>query len=305
MYASATVVLGWHVHPGKHGGVPFPQNWIDGVRPWDGIFWLLLAAIIWLALHVLREKLSLGNAGTKHLRISGRTGGYRSFLTNHWKYPALSFLLIMFGWGLVLLLLWPGASMNDQIGIIDAPLAYSSVHPAVYSFLLSWFATTSNELFGSGNPGFAAFVAIQMTFCAAIVSLVAAWLAYRGCGRVVCDAVVAFFALCPVVSDYAVIPLKDTTFSYALLLLVPILYEVAEQGERFWEGWRKPACLVVACLLVGVTRNNGPYVVIPLVLGVGIACVRMPHVRIRLATLVVAVVLCLAPNKIADSILGI
>ena len=303
-YASVAVVLGRHVHPGRHEGIRFPGNWIDGIRIWDVVVWLLLAVALWFVLHVLRAKVGEKWPARVGVQADGHDGYWR-FLCRHRCQVIGAFLAMMLGWGIVLLLLWPGASMNDQIGIIGAPLAYSSVHPATYTFPLAWCVNTSNELLGTGNPGFAAFVIAQMVFCAAIVALVVAWLGWRGCGRTVCVVVVAFFALCPVVSDYAVTPLKDTTFSYALLLLVPILFEVAVQRERFWEGWRKPACLVVACLLVGTTRNNGPYVVIGLAIGMGIACARMPHARMRVVALIAAVVLSLAPNKLADAYLGI
>lgn len=101
------------------------------------------------------------------------------------------------------------------------------MHPATYTFPRVWCVNASSELLGTGNPGFAAFM-------------------------------IAFFAPCPVASDYAVMSLMDTTFSYELLLLVSLLFEIAVQRERFWEGCHKPVCLVVACLLVGTTRNNGP-----------------------------------------------
>ncbi|MDO4807001.1 MAG: hypothetical protein Q4A07_07125 [Coriobacteriales bacterium] len=44
---------------------------------------------------------------------------------------------------------------------------------------------------------------------------------------------------------------------------------------------------------------------IALEIGLGIACVRMPHARVCVVSLIAAIVLSLAPNKLADECLGI
>lgn len=311
LYLSAAVVLDTTI---EWAGIDwaiskealFPGGWPRSFGVSMILEWLAIAAVIWFCMLVVAQIVARGTAYSVKESGENSRSGYFRFVSAHKKAAGAAFALIMVFWLILLAVYFPGASMNDQITIVDNPWGNASVHPVIYVFPLAWFVQLSNDLFQTGNIGFAAFVVLQMVFSATIATLCIMWLAYRKAPRWVCVIAVLFFALNPVVADYAITSIKDTPFAYALLLLMPIMYELFDQGpQAFFAKRGHCVCLIVACMLVGITRNNGPYIVCSIAVIVLVMAIRGSRIREGLCVVVLSVALAFAPNAIADRALGI
>ncbi|WP_341349113.1 DUF6020 family protein [Eubacterium xylanophilum] len=117
---------------------------------------------------------------------------------------------------------------------------------------------------GLGSPyaGLFLFVAIQTIIYVFVLSYMIYYLAYRKVNRVIRIIITAIFALVPVHSNYAFTTLKDTNFSFIMLLYIICLVEFLTNTKSFMEKKRNLAFLVVLSLLVMFLRNNGVFVTI-------------------------------------------
>ncbi|MCH3942522.1 MAG: DUF6020 family protein [Atopobiaceae bacterium] len=228
----------------------FPGNFPRSLGPDDLAFFVICLAVALAAFAFLGRVIPVAARQPR-----AATGGVDAFLAGNRKRILCFFCVIFLTWLLVFLNYYPGTSMNDQMWIILSPIGLSSQHPFAYCALLSGSVRASNALFGTGNPGFAFFVLVRMALCAGIASIVTSWLAWRGLGKG-SIAIAAFFAATPVVQNYAISSVKDTLFSFVLLLWIPLLVETLG-NPRIFESRSARGILAALCFATCLTRNNG------------------------------------------------
>lgn len=182
------------------------------------------------------------------------------------KAHRLLFALIMLGmlacWIPVFLNYYPGTSMNDQLAVIRSPVGHANNHPLLYNLILSVFVRGTILFFDNANAGFACYIVAQMIVCSGIIAFCSLWLRHRGAPKVVVVMIVLFFCLVPVISCYAMTALKDTIFSYFLLLWIPFLYESVDDPGRFWGRGSSYVLLFILTAATALSRNNGLYIVL-------------------------------------------
>lgn len=283
----------------------YPENFPLPLQLFDVAIFFLLAAAGFFILELLKrglEKLlsKQDRAKKSDLPESPITAAK---ITKRTKIvAAVAFFAALICWMVVFLNYYPGTSMNDQIIIIDNPIALSNNHPIFYNLSLAGSVFIGEVLLGSASAGLALFVITQMIICAAIISFCAGWLSHRNCHPAVIGIFIAFFALCPVISNYAISSLKDTLFAYCLLLWVPFFAEAACDPRTFWKKRSSYVFLFALLAATILVRNNGLYIAIVLAVVVVIAY-RHTHFKRIALTSVIALAVAMAPN-IALSALG-
>lgn len=177
------------------------------------------------------------------------------------KVFVLSFFFNLLFWGICYLQYFPGAGMNDTIdcmtGLLVAPL-----QPVVYQVVVYYGMQFFTFIFGNATLAFGAMVLLQMFAASAVVARFIAWLTKKNFNRIVLWITGAYFCCVPLIADYTLTFLKDTWFSYAILFLLPTLYDiVSKTANKKWTLFLK---LLLAALVMLVSRSNGLFVVVPL-----------------------------------------
>ena len=281
-------------------GDSYPLNFIQAIEPGDVAIFVVVFAVLLSVLEAIRRIVSRKAEEEEGIDAGPSSGASaRKSLANyfkaHWKAGLVYMVPIFICWMIVWANYYPGTSMNDQLAVIGLPIAFANNHPLLYNLALSGCVRLGVHVLGSGSAGFALYVLLQMVLCSAAVSLCCLWLRFRRAPRWVVALVIAYFALTPLIGNYAMAALKDTLFGYALLLWVPFLFELSRADESIW---RKTSICVLLALLVlatSLTRNNGLYVSIVLLLVVFVISFRRRAWKMILAG-VVAVCLAFVPN---------
>ena len=174
--------------------------------------------------------------------------------------PPFSFLILvlMAAWLPFFLVFFPGTAMNDTTDILRAELWAAGQHTVLYCLFLGGLGEISKALTGNWAAGVAAASILQMYLLAAAISCALSWL-YRRTGSASLTALfTAYYAFCPMIVNYSFANVKDTLFSAAVLLWVPLLYELIRGKER--DFGRLRGLFLIASLGVLLLRNNGRYV---------------------------------------------
>ena len=336
-YISAAVVLGTHLTFSGDVSSVFPTNFLTASTPLDVLWWLLLGGTLYVALSYAGRVVATLFHATKKARaasafarslvdpdyaeagsvtpgktmsmteVTGELAGRRlsTYIQGHQGLFKGISLAVFACWLGVFVFYYPGTSMNDQFWIIADPLAASSVHPLLYCLFLSWPVNATKLLLGDGSIGFATFVLVRMGACACVVSILCCWLRWRGAKAPLVWVVALVFALCPVIADNAVCSIKDTLFSFVLLLWIPFFDEYLRRRGSLFEFEEERKSYVVLCVLTGITRNNGLVVVVLLIAAVLIAAPKRTGMKQVVASSVLAIALVMTPNLVSRTLLHV
>ncbi len=174
--------------------------------------------------------------------------------------PPFSFIvfLLMAAWFPFFLVFFPGTGMNDTTDILRAEFWAAGQHTLLYCLFLGGLGEISKTLTGNWAAGLAAASIVQMYLLAGAIAYVVTWL-YRRSGSAVLAAVfTAYYAFCPMIINYSFANVKDTLFSAAVLLWIPLIYELLTEGEEVFP--RMERLFIIASLGMLLLRNNGRYV---------------------------------------------
>lgn len=181
------------------------------------------------------------------------------------KIFRFSFLLNTAAWGCVLLLLFPGAAMNDTVFCIKSPIGSAQVQPLIFAMAVHWGMRLFLKLTGNAIAAYALLVLAQLLFCAWAAAYAVAWLYRKKVKASICYAVAAIFALSPVIADYSVTLVKDTAFAFFFLLLLIWSYDLACEKEKQMTNV-EAVRLALAMVLTALFRSNGIAAVFPVLL---------------------------------------
>lgn len=166
-------------------------------------------------------------------------------------------LLIAICWLPFFLAFYPGLGMNDEISAMQKPFELTN-QPIMYNLFLSLFYNAGLHLFDDFFIGTAAATIFQMLLMALSIAYVLRWLLNKGLDRKVVLIYGLYYTFFPIIIDYALALVKDKAFSVAIMLLVPITYELAK--DKFSNcSWQRLNGFMLICLVMMWTRNNGAY----------------------------------------------
>lgn len=140
------------------------------------------------------------------------------------------FICLFFNW----LTNWPMAATSDSMAPVNVAMGnhgLSAWHPLFWVLFVIPFVKLGNIL-GDPNIGIGICTFVQVLLLAAIYSFVSVWMKRRGVPSTVYWFSIAFFALNPIVAQYAVYLSKDGLFASFFLLFSVLLFDIAfTKGE--------------------------------------------------------------------------
>lgn len=230
---SAAAYYTWKIDAMDRAGLlSVPGNPL--LAPMDGV-WIFLSAI---AIGILLQWLI---AGLASLSWRGDPG----------VIPALPLGLALFlAWLPFLLALYPSPGMNDTVYMMENPLRAVIQFPWAPSLFWGYGTAWSRSVFGTREVFIFLAALCQMGIIAAALSQIAAWAGVRF-GRIAGWGLFAYFALFPMVGNYAIASVRDPLYSLALLGWTVYLMEAAD-------GKKWPLQLLVLLFLAPpLLRSNG------------------------------------------------
>ena len=185
------------------------------------------------------------------------------------------FLILLCGCVLPLVLVYPGgmnadswcqAGMYFQVVRPDWGLyEFTSHHPPAHTVYFSSIIALGKKL-GSANLGLFAVVLLQAVMHSAVFAYALHTMRQLGAPRYLrlLGLLAALFSPFYVTAYPAVV--KDNVYSWALLLFVTEVIWMLRLGRDYWRGGRHLALLALGILGAMLMRNNGKYVIYPMVL---------------------------------------
>ena len=190
----------------------------------------------------------------------GKRAAHRLFL--------ISFAVLEAAFLFALLSNYPGLCSPDSNMILNQVLGQtnyelnnryeglSNAHPVFYTFCV-WVVFKATSVFGSESLSLFAFMFLQITFVAAVLSWSIVWLGKTGAKKSYIAVALCFFVLSPIVACHVIILWKDIPFAAVLLALVLHLAALPSGGKL---SRKQVATLLLLLLAVSLLRNNGYYV---------------------------------------------
>lgn len=221
--------------------------------------------------------------------------------SSRWQVP-VAFCAPLVTWSVQFLHFWPMASMNDTWWILSEPISYATYHPLTYTLSLAVLTHIAEFFGGSVVAGLVLVAVVQMLMWAGVAALSILALRRLGTRPLALWLLVAYFALMPIVGNYAFAIVKDAVFSIFVVLLIPVLLQIRQtRGSVLRVVWFFAAA---AAVLIGfaVFRNNGllaVFLILPLII------IWATRARLRAWVLaVVVVMLALVPLALTNVLAG-
>lgn len=223
--------------------------WMDGTTKAE-CFWILwgLAVVIFVILGIIASLIARFQIESREVSASK-------------KYWTLCFIALMVSYGITLAMNFPGTLSTDSYASIRIALGeepWSNAHPMFYTALIIPFVQLGSAI-GNMTVGVFLFSFVQMTTVAAVCAYACLWLKRRGIPDVAVLAVLAFFALNPVIAKYATTMWKDIPFALCMLLACLQLFDIALSKGEALKSLKTCLKLGVTVLLICLLRNNGIY----------------------------------------------
>lgn len=159
---------------------------------------------------------------------------------------------------------------SDYLNLINEEMVLNNHHPVIHTLLLGGCFKVGHVL-GSDNLGIFLYVIIQYVILAMAISFGLYYLKKLQLSHLVRAGILAFYALVPIFSNYALLTTKDVYYSIGLLGFVIFLADLSINDFAFYNNKRYLCIYVISCIVAVLFRHNGIYVLLISLLGVLIA----------------------------------
>ena len=189
-----------------------------------------------------------------------------------------AFLVLMFCYGLMFLVEYPGSFTYDTVYQVYqfASNSYSTFHPLLHTLLIQ-FCVSFYDLFNSMELCGALYSLIQLTIVSFCFAQACASLS-RSVSRLAARLSLAFFALYPTHLIFACSCTKDVLFSAFLTVFLALSFEEISGGLTY----RRLVLMLVSGVLACLLRNNMVYAMV--VWAALLLLARRPLRRVALCT---------------------
>lgn len=157
---------------------------------------------------------------------------------------------------------------SDSMSAINVAMGnhgLSAWHPLIWSLSVIPFVWLGNAL-GDPNIGLGICTLLQSALCAGIYAFVCAWIKHRNAPRALYWLSIAFFALNPVIAQYAIYVSKDGLFASFFTLYAILLFDVAFTKGAILKNNRFLALFAIATFLIASFRMNAMYAAIAIII---------------------------------------
>lgn len=187
---------------------------------------------------------------------------------------AIYLLVILICWLPYVILLYPGTITHDAIDeiaqlynnkdmcwtqrsivLINPDMIINNHHPVFYTGILGLFCKLG-AVINSYETAFYIYTVLQCIFLASVLSYTVVFTKKHKAKKGFIIFEVLFFALNPLLADFACTIVKDVPFTAVTLLAMLGIYDILDSKEK------KPTSyilLFVECMLMMLLRNNGIY----------------------------------------------
>lgn len=182
-----------------------------------------------------------------------------SFL-NKKKAFRISWAVIFFTWLIFLIVFYPGLLTPDSFYQVNQGLTgtFSNWHPVVHTWFIMLF-THIGLIFHDINFGIFLYSLTQCAILSAICAHSLSFLAERKVKTVYRFLILLYYAFFPINALLGITMWKDILFSGITLLLVMLLFEIADNPSAFFSSHRNIIILILTAFLFCIFRNNGFY----------------------------------------------
>ena len=177
--------------------------------------------------------------------------------------------VILLCWLPYYICLFPGASNSDtwwQLEQVTGVQPLNAGHPLLHTFLQSGLILAGKTLLGSWNAGVFLAVLVQSLSMAAVLAYSVHFLVRLNVQPVLPGLLLALYGLVPTFPRSATILMKDTPYSFSVLLFTVLVLEAVLLPEQFAAKRYKKPLAALAAFLVCTMRYNGPVLLIGVLL---------------------------------------
>ena len=183
------------------------------------------------------------------------------------NFRILSFIILLAGWSIYFITYFPGTAVSDSVRVLNNPIGTATQHTLFYNLLLTGIFKLGTWIaFGNMYGGAILYSIVQMIYTACIISYVLDWMSKRNISRLVILFVLAFYALSPMMSNIAILAVKDSFYSVTFLLYIPLLTDIYDSKAMILQESKKKVILFIyVTAILTLTRNNGKYITVVLI----------------------------------------
>lgn len=177
--------------------------------------------------------------------------------------------VILLCWLPYYICLFPGASNSDtwwQLEQVTGAQPLNAGHPLLHTFLQSGLILAGKALLGSWNVGVFLAVLVQSLSMAAVLAYSVHFLVRLNVRPVLLGLLLALYGLVPTFPRSATILMKDTPYSFSVLLFTVLVLEAVLLPQQFAAKRYKKPLAALAAFLVCTMRYNGPVLLIGVLL---------------------------------------
>ncbi|MDE7266850.1 MAG: glycosyltransferase family 39 protein [Lachnospiraceae bacterium] len=149
---------------------------------------------------------------------------------------------------------------------------FTAHHPPVFTILLGWFADFG-RLIGDINVGFFMWTMLQTLCCAAIMAYVLYTMNLLKTPRWLVILSFAIAAVSPFYTCYITTIVKDTMYSFAVLLYMVELVYMHISREKYWKSPKHICLLWISNIVMLLFRYNGKYIIYGVTIYLIVKCV--------------------------------
>ena len=174
-------------------------------------------------------------------------------------------VILLLSWGISFLVLYPGIFGVDSLENLEQAIGTRNMDvlfPFYMTLFLRFCWNTGLTLWGSGNAGIALYAAIQLVVMATVVSYMIFRIYKCNVKLPICIIMLLYFIILPYHAQCSVMIFKDTPYAIGTLLVMQLLWEyyVFGESDKRYQRIAKAIVLIMACILMAMSRANGFYV---------------------------------------------
>ena len=139
---------------------------------------------------------------------------------------------------------------------------YTNHHPILHTFIITFITKIGHTIANNYNFGIAIYVILQMIVASIVFSFIIFYMSKKNVPYAVKAIAFIFFALHPIIPQFAIAVWKDVPFTLFLIIFIIGIIEIITNDEKFLANYKYNILFVISMLGTIFFRNNGIYVVV-------------------------------------------
>lgn len=235
------------------------------------------------------------------MEINTKTSKIGDFYSKH---PYIWWFILMFLVWIPHTIISHPASMEcdawDSLYQYFGKAPFTAHHPPVFTVLLGWFASLGLSL-GDVNVGFFLWVLLQTLICTAIMAYVLYTMNKLKAPRWLIIITFLIVVISPFYNSYVTTIVKDTPYSFAVLLYMVELVYMHMDWKKYWKSLGHIFLFIMSNIAMILFRHNGKYILAIMLVYLIIRCmIRKKEYSIK--GIITGIVLLVLPLLLAEGI---